>query len=77
MVKPLKIVLFACVENACRSQMAEAFFNQLAKEKAQAISVGTKPSKDVNPNAVAVMREVRVDISNKKSGGWLKGLLKS
>lgn len=57
--------------------MAEAFFNQLAKEKAQAISVGTKPSKDVNPNAVAVMREVRVDISNKKSGGWLKGLLKS
>lgn len=56
-------VLFVCVENACRSQMAEAFFNKLAK-KARASSAGTKPAPHVNPLAVQVMNEVGIDISH-------------
>jgi len=50
----LKNVLFVCVENSCRSQMAEAFFNSLAPSGLRATSAGTKPSEGVNPQAVAV-----------------------
>ena len=46
--------------------MAEAFFSKLANGKAIAKSAGTKPSKEVNPKAVAVMREVGIDISRRK-----------
>lgn len=60
-----KKVLFACVENACRSQMAEAFFNRMSK-KAVAISAGTRPAPHVNPLAVIVMNEVGIDISKAK-----------
>jgi arsenate reductase (thioredoxin) len=59
----MKTVLFVCVGNAGRSQMAEAFFNHLAKGRARAISAGTKPASTVDPNTVAVMREVGIDIS--------------
>lgn len=62
----MRKILFVCVENACRSQMAEAFFNKLARGKAVATSAGTQPSKEVNPKAVAVMREVGIDISKQK-----------
>ncbi len=56
-------MLFVCVGNSGRSQMAEAFFNQAAGSKARAISAGTKPAGAVDPNTVAVMREVGIDIS--------------
>ena len=56
-------MLFVCVGNSGRSQMAEAFFNQAAGGKARAISAGTKPAGAVDPNTVAVMREVGIDIS--------------
>jgi len=59
-------VLFVCAENACRSQMAEAFFNRLAR-RGEAESAGTFPSGRVNPSAVEVMREVGVDISGNSS----------
>ncbi len=59
----MKTVLFVCVGNSGRSQMAEAFFNQAAGSKARAISAGTKPAGAVDPNTVAVMREVGIDIS--------------
>ena len=59
-------VLFVCVGNAGRSQMAEAFFNQLAGEKAMAVSAGTKPAGAVDPRTVEVMHEVGVDISAAK-----------
>ena len=62
----MKRVLFVCVENACRSQMAEALFNKLANGKAIATSAGTKPSKRVDSKAVAVMQEVGIDISRQK-----------
>jgi arsenate reductase (thioredoxin) len=57
-------VLFACVHNAGRSQMAAAFFNQLADPlKARAISAGTDPGPHVHPEVVSAMREVGIDLS--------------
>lgn len=56
-------VLFACVHNAGRSQMAAAFLNQLADPaKARGISAGTHPGPRVHPEVVAAMREVGVDL---------------
>ncbi|MEG9437084.1 arsenate reductase ArsC [Edaphobacter sp. HDX4] len=58
------LVIFACVHNAGRSQMAAAFFNQLADpDKAQAVSAGTEPGERVHPEVMAVMREVGIDLS--------------
>jgi protein-tyrosine-phosphatase len=62
----MKHVLFVCVENACRSQMAEGFLNALAGKKASAKSAGNMPAKTVNPLAVQVMKEVGLDISDHK-----------
>ena len=57
-------VIFACVHNAGRSQMAAAFFNQLAdRTKAEAISAGTEPGLRVHPEVLAVMQEVGIDLS--------------
>jgi len=58
-------VIFACVHNAGRSQMAAAFFNQLAGAgTARATSAGTAPGDCVHPEVVAAMREVDVDLSS-------------
>ena len=59
-------VLFVCGGNSGRSQMAEAFFNILAEGKAEASSSGTNPAVSVDPQVVQVMREVGIDISDKK-----------
>ena len=56
-------VLFICVGNSSRSQMAEALFNHLAAGKARAVSAGTEPARTLDPNAVAVMAELGIDIS--------------
>jgi arsenate reductase (thioredoxin) len=61
----MRKVLFICVHNAGRSQMAEAFFNKLANGKAVAFSAGSKPAEKINPAAVQVMREAGIDISQK------------
>ncbi|HVC21568.1 MAG TPA: hypothetical protein VNE16_15970 [Vicinamibacterales bacterium] len=56
-------VLFACVRNAGRSQMAAAFFNRLADPaRAVAISAGTQPGSHIHPQVVAVMRETGLDL---------------
>ena len=56
-------VVFACVHNAGRSQMAAAFFNALAdSSKARAVSAGTNPGPQVHPEVVAAMREVGMDL---------------
>ena len=65
--EPLKSILFVCVENAGRSQMAEGFFNKYAPKGYKGISAGTKPVSQINPIAVEVMREAGIDISNQKS----------
>jgi arsenate reductase len=63
-----KVILFVCVENAGRSQMAEGFFNQRYTPKGyHAISAGTRPVSQINPLAVQVMNEIGVDISSQKS----------
>ena len=60
----MNTVLFACVHNAGRSQMAAAWFNQFADPlKARAISAGTEPGTRVHPEVVVAMREVGVDLS--------------
>jgi len=57
-------VIFACVHNAGRSQMAAAFYNQLAdRSKAEAISAGTEPGPRVHPEVLAAMQEVGIDLS--------------
>jgi arsenate reductase len=59
----MKTVLFACIHNAGRSQMAAAWFNALAdKTKAQAISAGTEPGARVHPEVLQAMREVGIDL---------------
>ena len=60
---PAKVV-FGCVANAGRSQMAAAFFNRFADEtRAFAVSAGTHPEKTVHPEVVDVMREEGIDLS--------------
>lgn len=60
----MNTVIFACVHNAGRSQMAAAFFNQLADPtKAKAVSAGTEPGTRVHPEVLEVMREVGIDLS--------------
>ena len=62
----MKTVLFVCVGNAGRSQMAEAFLNHLAAGKARAISAGTKPASRVDPTVVEVMKEEGIDIGGNR-----------
>jgi len=62
----MKKVLFVCVENAGRSQMAEAFANKFGKYKFDASSAGNIPADKVNPVVVEAMKEVGIDISNNK-----------
>jgi arsenate reductase (thioredoxin) len=65
--QPTQTILFVCVENAGRSQMAEGFFNKHAPGRYQAISAGIKPVSQINPVAIEAMTEVGIDISNQKS----------
>jgi arsenate reductase (thioredoxin) len=61
-----KTVLFVCIENAGRSQMAEGFFRKYAPEGYLAISAGTMPAGEINPVAIQVMKEIGIDISKQK-----------
>ena len=62
----IKTVLFVCIHNSGRSQMAEAFLNSMAQGKAKAFSAGTRPSDRVNPVVVEAMKELGIDIGNNK-----------
>ena len=63
----MSLVIFACVHNAGRSQMAAAWFNKLADPtKAHAISAGTQPGARVHPEVLEAMNEVGVDLSTAK-----------
>jgi arsenate reductase (thioredoxin) len=61
-----KTVLFVCVQNAGRSQIAEGFFKKYAPKDYETISAGTVPTSQINPIAVEVMKEVGIDISKQK-----------
>ena len=61
----MDVVIFACVHNAGRSQMAAAFFNALTDaSRARAISAGTQPADHVHAEVEVVMREVGIDLSS-------------
>jgi arsenate reductase (thioredoxin) len=61
-----KTVLFVCVENVGRSQIAEAFFRKYAPRGYSTVSAGTSPAGKINPTAIQVMKEVGIDISKQK-----------
>jgi arsenate reductase (thioredoxin) len=70
-------VIFACVHNAGRSQMAAALFNAAAAAgKAQAISAGTQPGERVHPEVIAVMSEVGIDLTKAQPQRLTAGLAK-
>lgn len=62
-------LLFVCVENSCRSQMAEGFARGLANGRVAAFSAGSRPSGQVNPRAIAFMREKGIDLTAQRSKG--------
>jgi arsenate reductase len=60
-------VIFACVHNAGRSQMAAAFFNVMADpDKARAVSAGTRPAEQLHPEVLETMREIGIDLADAK-----------
>lgn len=63
----MKSVLFVCVENSCRSQMAEGFARKLSAGALEPASAGSRPSGVVNPKAIASMAEIGADISTHDS----------
>ncbi len=71
------VVLFLCVHNAGRSQMALGWFNYLAGEQAVAWSGGSEPGADVNPAAVAAMAEVGIDISQEFPKPWTDEIVRA
>jgi arsenate reductase len=73
----LPIVLFLCVHNAGRSQMALGWFNHLAGDQAIAWSGGSEPGAEVNPSAVAAMAEVGIDIAKEFPKPWTEEIIKA
>jgi arsenate reductase len=71
------IVLFLCVHNAGRSQMALGWFNHLAAGRAIAWSGGTEPGSEVNPAAVAAMAEVGIDITGEFPKPWTDEIVRA
>jgi protein-tyrosine-phosphatase len=69
MPEKLLHVLFVCVENSCRSQMAEGFARALASDRVVAHSAGSRPSGQVNPRAMRFMAERGIDLSHHASTG--------
>ncbi len=65
----MKKVLFVCIENSCRSQIAEAFAKMHGKGIVEAYSAGSKPSGIINPKAIASMTEVGYDLNRHQSFG--------
>ncbi|MEY4743569.1 MAG: hypothetical protein RIR34_908 [Actinomycetota bacterium] len=57
-------VLFVCIHNAGRSQMASGYLQHLAGDRVQVLSAGTEPKNEINPSAIAAMAEEGIDIAN-------------
>jgi protein-tyrosine-phosphatase len=71
------VVLFLCVHNAGRSQMALGWFNHLAAGRAIAWSGGSEPGIEINPAAVEVMREVGIDITGEYPKPWTDEIVRA
>ena len=72
-----KKILFVCVENAGRSQIAEGFFRKYAPKGWTPISAGSRPTPEINPVAVEAMKEVGIDISKQKPKELSEELIRS
>ncbi|MEY3934163.1 MAG: hypothetical protein RLZZ606_762 [Actinomycetota bacterium] len=59
-------VLFVCVHNAGRSQMAAGFLRELAGDRVEVLSAGTQPNNEINPMAIQAMAELGIDIANQQ-----------
>jgi arsenate reductase len=59
-------VLFVCVHNAGRSQMAAGFLRELAGDRVEVLSAGTQPKNEINPMAIQAMAELGIDIANQQ-----------
>jgi protein-tyrosine-phosphatase len=73
----LPVVLFLCVHNAGRSQMALGWFNHLAGDRAVAWSGGSEPGSEINPSAVTAMAEVGIDISGEFPKPWTDEIVRA
>ena len=71
------IVLFLCVHNAGRSQIALGWFNHLAGDRAVAWSGGSEPGTEINPAAVAAMAEVGIDITGEFPKPWTEEIVRA
>ena len=71
------IVLFLCVHNAGRSQMALGWFNRLAGGRAVAWSGGSEPGTEINPSAIEAMREIGIDIAGEFPKPWTDEILRA
>jgi arsenate reductase (thioredoxin) len=76
-IKTKKIMLFVCVENAGRSQMAEGFFRKYAPEGYEPLSAGTRPLSQINLLAIQVMNEIGLDISKQKSKDLTEDMMRN
>jgi arsenate reductase (thioredoxin) len=72
-----KKILFVCIENAGRSQMAEGFFRKYAPDGWIPISAGSRPTPEINPVAVNAMKEVGIDISKQRPKELSEELIRS
>jgi arsenate reductase len=75
--KDERTILFVCVQNAGRSQMAEGFFRKYSSRNHEAISAGTLPTTVINPVAVEAMREKGIDISNQRPKELTEDMMKN
>ncbi|MGC2307267.1 MAG: arsenate reductase ArsC [Nitrososphaeraceae archaeon] len=76
-VRTNKTILFVCVENAGRSQMAEGFFWKYAPEGYGPLSAGTKPTSQINALAIQVMNEIGIDISKQRSKDLTEDMMRN
>ena len=75
--KAKNTILFVCVENAARSQMAEAFFRKYAPNDYDAESAGTKLAYEINPAAIKVMDQIDIDIRKQKPKELTEDMIKN
>jgi protein-tyrosine-phosphatase len=75
--KTKKTILFVCVENAGRSQMAEGYFRKYAPEGYEPLSAGTKPTSQINPVVIQVMNEIGIDISKQRAKDLTEDMIRN